>query len=109
MRKQCVPGLSLGGRGLGTRLTKGVSHTDSHEFAHDHATFLDLHYDTIPNVQKAVSAMVWTKSCTEGGSGHAADFVAILAVVLTKHDHGEHEGGARVWTYRNLDQLPFFC
>ena len=44
-----------------------------------------------------------------GVSGHAADFVAILAVVLTRHSHGEHEGGARVWTYRNLDQLPFFC
>ena len=43
---------------------------------------------------------------TEGVSGHAADFVA---VVLTRHSHGEHEGRARVWTYRNLDQLPFFC
>ena len=45
----------------------------------------------------------------EGVSGHAADFVAILAVVLIRHSHREHEGGARVWTYRNLDQLPFFC
>ena len=45
----------------------------------------------------------------EGVSGHAADFVAILAVVLRRHSHGEHEGGAHVWTYRNLDQLPFFC
>ena len=25
-------------------------------------------------------------------TGHAADFVAILAVVLTRHSHGEHEG-----------------
>ena len=40
---------------------------------------------------------------TEGVSGHAADFVAILAVVLTRHSHGEHEGGARVWTYHYLD------
>ena len=50
----------------------------------------------------------WSK-VTEGVSGHAADFVAILAVVLTRHSHGEHEGGVRVWTYHNFDQLPFFC
>ena len=52
-----------------------------------------------------------TEGVPDGGgvSIHAADFVAILVVVLTRHSHGEHEGGARVWTYRNLDQLPFFC
>ena len=73
----------------------------------------DHNFSTAPTSLLQANLFLSTFVClvkvTEGVSGHTADFVAILAVVLTRHSHGEHEGGARVWTYRNLDQLPFFC
>ena len=42
-----------------------------------------------------------TTKVTEGVSGHAADFVAILAVVLTRHSHGgraRRYGLTTTWT-----------
>ena len=76
---------------------------------HDVYTLTHLSDDGVYNSGCAVNKVMEGASGQEGVSGHAANFVAILAVVLTRHSHREHEGGARVWIYHNLDRLPFFC